>query len=317
MVKRIVILIVIIFVVFKLVSSYRPVEVIPVHYDEVEDKLAGEFLLLRDEETVTSSVRGVFQPVKEEGERVAKNAVVGYLEVVGGTSLEKKSSVPIKAPSAGVLSYCTDGLEQICAPEMWTQLDLSKIDLQALTAYSQTLKSQTNNDKVNEDNGTINIEAGQSLFKIVDNLSPCYFYLMGTGAYPEKVKKEATVSVRLDKNKEKLYKGTVVDIVREAGTYRVLIKVIDDFVGGKNRQVTGELLVSSYKGIVLPEKVLLYKDNQYGVYVFQKGRARWKEVERIAQFDEKVVVSGLEEGDWLIANPEKVQDGQWVWRMNN
>ena len=45
MVKRIVMLIVIIFVVFKLVSSYRPVEVIPVHYDEVEDKLAESFAI--------------------------------------------------------------------------------------------------------------------------------------------------------------------------------------------------------------------------------------------------------------------------------
>lgn len=307
MVKKILLLSILGFVSFKLFTGYLPVEVIPVQYAEVEDTLEGEFLILREEKAVTTAVRGRFKPVKPEGERVAKNTVIGYLETLRGTSLEIKTTQAVKAPCAGILSYDTDGLEDICDPAVWTQLDLSKLDQQMLETTAQD----------NETTGTDIIEAGQSIFKIVDNLAPCYFYLAGTGAYPEKVQKGDNISLRLANNKEKLFKGTVIDLVRETGSFRLLLKVTDGQIQEQGRQKKGELIVSRHKGIVLPEEVLLYRDNQYGVLRFQKGRACWQEVKRIAQFGGKVVLSGLKQDDWIIARPAKVQDGQWVWRIKD
>jgi putative membrane fusion protein len=315
-VKRILLVGILGFVVFKLVSAYLPVEVIPVQYDVLEDTLEGEFLILREEKAVTTETRGNFNPVKTEGERVAKGTVIGYLETLGGTSLEKKSTLPVRAPSAGVLSYLTDGLENICAPEMWTQLDLSKLDQQMLTAFEQTKVSRDRTGYASGENGLV-VEAGQSIFKIVDNLAPCYFYLKGTGAYPEKVKKGDKILVRLDSNQGKLYKGTVEDINRETGIYRMLIKITNGEVHAQGRKQTGELIISTYEGIVLPEGVLLYRENQSGVFLFKKGKACWQEVECIARLGGKVALSGLERDDWIIATPDKVRDGQWVRRIND
>lgn len=314
MVKKILLVGLLGFVAFKLVSAYLPVEVIPVQYDVLEDTLEGDFLVLREEKAVTTQARGRFNPVKTEGERVAKGTVIGYLETLGGTSLEKKSTLPVRAPSAGVLSYLTDGLENICAPEMWTQLDLTKLDRQMLAAFEQTQASRA--DNASGGNGLV-VEAGQSIFKIVDNLAPCYFYLKGTGAYPEKVKKGDKILVRLDNNQGKLYKGTVEDINRETGTYRILIKITNGEVQAQGRKQTGEMIISTYEGIVLPEEVLLYRENQSGVFLFKKGKACWQEVECLARLGGKVVLSGLERDDWIIATPDKVQDGQWVRRIND
>lgn len=314
MVKKILLVGILAFVVFKLVSAYSPVEVIPVQYDVLEDTLDGEFLILREEKAVTTEIRGNFNPVKTEGERVAKGTVIGYLETLGGTSLEKKSNLPVRAPSAGVLSYHTDGLENICAPEMWTQLDLSKLNLQMLTSFEQAQPARAGNAPGVD--GLV-VEAGQSIFKIVDNLAPCYFYLTGTGAYPEKVKKGDKILVRLDNNKEKPYKGTVEDINRETGTYRMLIKITNGEVQAQGRKQTGEMIISTYEGIVLPEGVLLYRENQSGVFLFKKGKACWQEVECIARLGGKVVLSGLKYDDWIIATPDKVREGQWVRRIND
>lgn len=313
MVKKILLFSLFAFVLFKLITGYLPVEVIPVQYAEVEDTLEGEFLILREEIAVTTPVRGRFQAVKMEGERVAKGTVVGYLETLGGTSLEKKTTQAVKAPCAGILSYETDGLENICDPALWTQLDLSKLDPQML----ETTLRDINTTGTTGTEDTNIIEAGQGIFKIVDNLAPCYFYLSGNGAYPEKVQKGDNISLRLANNKEKLFQGTVIDLIRETGSYRLLLKITHGQIPERGRQEKGELIVSSYKGIVLPEEVLLYRDNQYGVFLFKKGRACWQEVKRIAQFGGKVVLSGLERDAWIIAKPEKLHDGQWVWRIKD
>jgi len=308
-VKKSILFIFLICLVLKIVCGYLPVEVIHAQYSELENTLEGEFLVLREEKVVTAPFRGRFVKVKEEGERVAKNAVIGYLEKVAGTSLEKKSSQPIKALSAGVISYHTDGWESICHPEMWAQLDLTKLD--TLRDFKAKIV-KTTSEKINPDV----IEAGEGIFKITDNLAPCYFYLSGTGAYPEKIKKGSSVSIRLEKEQDHLLKGVVTELSRKTGSYSILLKINNVGSLNQNRQEKGEMIVCSYKGVVLPEKALVFKEGKYGVYLFQKGRAGWKEVERIAQLGGEVVLSGLMADDWIIADPHKVKEGKRVLRIN-
>ena len=309
MVKKSVLFIILSCLLLKFVCSYLPVEVIPARYSELENTVEGEFLVLREEKVVTAPFRGRFVKVKEEGERVAKNTVIGYLEKAEGTSLEKKSSQPIKTLSAGVLSYQTDGWESVCHPEMWTQLDLTQLDtLQDFKAKAE----KTTSERINPDV----IEAGEGIFKITDNLAPCYFYLSGSGAYPEKIKKGSSVSIRLEKGQDHLLKGVVTELSRKTGSYSILLKITNAGSLNQTRREKGKMIIGSYKGVVLPEKVLVFKEGKYGVYLFQKGKAGWKEVERIAQLEGKVVLAGLTEDDWIIADPHKVKEGKRVLRIN-
>ena len=81
-----------------------------------------------------------FVKVKNEGERVAKDTIIGYLETFEGTSLEKTGPLPIKATVAGLVSYQTDGLESFCNPEIWLQLDLEK--LQVITRFCHKFRER-------------------------------------------------------------------------------------------------------------------------------------------------------------------------------
>ena len=68
--------------------------------------------------------------------------------------------------------------------------------------------------------------------------------------------------------------------------------------------------------MILPEKVTTEKNGKFGVYLSKKGKATWKEVEKIAQLQGKVVLSGLSESDWAIADPQLVSEGKRVSRIN-
>jgi putative membrane fusion protein len=296
----------------KIVFSYLPVEVIQARVSELEDTFEGEFIVLRQERVITAPFKGYFIKVKNEGERVAKDTVLGYLEKTDGTSLEKKNSLPIKASAAGLLSYQIDGLESICAPEMWLQLDLSKLEalLKVVKASSAEKDDQDNQKREGM------MEAGEGLCKIVDNLDSCYFYWASVGAYPEKIKKGGNLRIRLEDNRELVLKGVVAELSRQTGEFGILIKILNPGNLNPGRKETGEIIAHSYKGIVLPEKVLVEKNGQYGVYLFRKGRACWQEVEKTARLQGKVVLSGLTEEDWVIADPQLVTEGKRVTRIN-
>jgi len=302
-----------IYFILKIVFSILPVEVLQAKTSELEDTFAGEFIVLRQETVIPAPYRGYFVKVKNEGERVAKDTIIGYLETFEGTSLEKTGSLPIKATVAGLVSYQTDGLESFCNPEIWLQLDLEK--LQSLPDFAiNSEKGKSSEDRKIQGNGFV--ESGEGICKIVDNLDYSYFYLFGSGAYPERIKKGGNLKIRLDNNQDLILKGYVVDVFRKTGEYGILIKISNAGDYNFNRKEKGQIITTSYKGIVLPEKVITEKNGKFGVYLFKKGKATWKEVEKIAQLQGKVVLSGLSESDWVIADPQLVSEGKRVSRIN-
>jgi len=303
-----------IYFILKLVFSNLSVEVIQAKTSELEDFFTGEFIVLRQETVIPAPYKGYFVKVKNEGERVAKDTVIGYLEIIEGTSLEKSSSLTIKASAAGLVSYQTDGLESFCNPEIWFQLDLEK--LQSLPDFEMN-SDEEKKSKDKKIQGNRFIDSGDGICKIIDNLDYSFFYLLGSGAYPESIKKGSNLKIRLDRNQGLVLKGYVVDVLRKTGEYGILIKISDAGDYSFNRKEKGQIITTSYKGSVLPEKVITQKNGKSGVYLFNKGKATWQEVEKVAQLKGKVVLSGLSEVDWVIADPQLVSEGKRVSRLNN
>jgi len=302
-----------IYVILKLVFNILPVEVVQAKASALEDSFTGEFIVLRQETVIPAPYKGYFVKVKNEGERVAKDTIIGYLEIIEGTSLEKSSSLPIKASAAGLVSYQTDGLEGFCNPEIWVQLDLEK--LQALPNLEMNLADKKNSEDTKQQ-GNRFVNNGDGICKIIDNLDYSFFYLLGSGAYPERIKKSSNLKIRLDSNQGLTLKGYVVDVYRKTGEYGILIKISNSGDYNFERKERGQIITASYKGIVLPEKVIIEKNGKFGVYLFNKGKATWQEVEKIAQLQGKVVLSGLSTADWVIADPQLVSEGKRVTRLN-
>ncbi len=306
--RRILLLIFLVFVAFigwKTIHSLICrlfVEVIPVQHKIVEDVLNTDFLVLRDETLITAPASGRLEMNYSEGERVGKNAVVGYIIKTTGTSLQKEEKIPIRVHQTGILSFHVDGFENLCHPETWAQVDVS-----LFADLEKNLAKKTNNV---ENNSIVN--KGDSLFKITDNLSPCYLYSKVTGIYPEEWKEDILLSIKLQEFNNEKITGRIIEFAKNDDAVNMLIKISGSKGIEKYRRLRGEIVVEKNKGTMLEKSVLVLQQGVPGVYLVEKGRSTWKKVSIIEYLGDNVLVDGLQLGQQLILTPSLVKEGQRI-----
>lgn len=280
------------------------VEVEQVQYAVLEDVYETTFLVMRDEKVVSADATGQFITIHTEGERVAKNAVVGYLINEQGTSLEKKVKTPIKAPGAGVVSFHIDGYESFCNPEKWQELDAK-----TLTAVAQRVDKNTQ--------GKANVEksiymAGEPLFKVTNNLASSFLYIETQHDLVSGFKKDDLVGLRVFDTQELLVRGTIVDIYNNEGKTKLFISVPTITQLENVRMLKGSIILKKYEGYVLPLSAIIDKNGKKGIFILYKNQAVWHEVDIKGIVKDKVCVKGLKQLEWVIQNPTYVEEGQRV-----
>ncbi|PKM90992.1 MAG: hypothetical protein CVU87_00300 [Firmicutes bacterium HGW-Firmicutes-12] len=277
------------------------VKTIPVEYSVLEDTRDASFLLIRSEKTVTSPIRGRYERKYQEGDRVANNSVVGYLVKTIGTSLEQTERIPIMSPYAGMLSYYTDGYEKLCNPDVWSQLDLNKlVELQKGLVAVESGETKNNSE----------IEAGQRLFKIVDNLAPQYLFTEIELPDDSLIQIGNTIVIKLEAEGNLRIQGVIDEIERYDSIMRVLIEIPATPILREYRKINGSIIVDNYEGIILEQDVLVHLDNKVGVYLLDQGLVRWQEVGIVGKVGSKVAIEGLPSKNWIIATPGFVEEGQ-------
>ena len=286
------------------------VNAVPAKNSVLEETLETDFIVIRQEEVVSAPCSGSLETACREGERIAKGTVVGYLVTVEGTSLEKKNRVPVASPRAGILSFQTDGYENICSPKIWPHLNISKL------ALEQGLEKKDNgNPKTYSEAKEKTVEAGQNHFRIIDNLEPNHLYMENKELLPEVLSK-GTVDLRLKNIDNLLIRGTVVETSRDSDIHRVLIEVPSLAELQNTRIVEGSIILKKYHGFVVDRQVLVTRDGSTGLYLLKKGQVAWQEVRVIGTGGAKAAVVGLETGDWIVTAPRLVKEGQRIFFFN-
>lgn|GEM_PF-1253924 len=267
----------------------------------LEDTLETDFIVIRQEEVFPVPFSGQFETAFREGERIAKGTVVGYLVAYEGTSLEKKSRVPLISPCAGILSFQHDGYENICSTENWPQLDFGRFDPEAGLG-----KKDTGNAKERI------VKAGENLFRIIDNLQSSHLY-MEIEAPLHGVFEKNEVDIRLNKLDNLLIRGAVKDIYRDDDKYRILIQIptLPELLN--TRFVSGSVIINKHQGVVIERQVLVTRGDAVGVYLLIKGQVAWQEVTIIGTVRTKAAVSGLKPEDWIVTAPALVKEGQRIF----
>lgn len=277
------------------------VKTVPAEYSVLEDTKEVAFLVIRQEKSISSPIAGLFEKVCEEGERVAKDATIGYLVAMTGTSLEKTEKMPVKTPYAGMLSYKTDGYENLFTPEIWQELDINKvIELEKGLTPSDGGKAK-NIDQ---------IEAGQRLFKIVDNLAPEYLFAEFVSDSDNAIEEGSFVEINLDDSENPRLKGIVKDIEIRDEKIRVLLKISTTTQTRETRRLKGSIVIDRFSGVVLQKDVLVKRGDKIGVYILDKGLVQWREVNIAGAVKEKAAVEGLSSSDWIVTTPGWVREGQ-------
>lgn len=282
----------------------RMVEVLEVRPGILDLTVETEFLVIRDETVIPAPYQGQLEPLYQEGERIAKNTVVGYLVHTGGTSLETSEKLPLPAPRAGVLSYQADGYESLCNPEVWLRLDT---DLVAGVIGGLDSKSLGDAKK------TTNIPAGGFIYKIIDNLSPSYLYLEQPLAAMRVFEKGEVVGLQLNQIKDASLHGTVADVQVTNDVQRLLLRIPTLIGMEKQRKIAGRIVTARHEGLLVPTKVLITREGKEGVYLLRQGKAYWQEVTVQAQDTKNALIEGLNPGEWVITRPALIREGQRVF----
>lgn len=279
------------------------VNVVQAEAGVLEELLPAEFLTMRAETAVAAPFSGSLEWVAEEGERVAKGALLGYLSVVRGSSLEKTEKIALTAPRAGVLSFRVDGYEQLCDPGKWGEIALDKV----LAPNDQSEAPPPGNAEKKT-----RVEAGTLIYKIVDNLEPVYLYAETAEPLAEALMKEKGLGLRLD-NMENPIRAKIAGVIQPGDRTQVLLMLYEKQGFENTRRLQGRIIIEEYKGIVLSEQDLVTKEGSEGVYVFNSGKACWKAVNPVARNGGRVVVTGIEPGEWIVTSPQTVKEGQRIY----
>lgn len=281
------------------------VDVQPLSRAILEDELEVDFLVIREEYSVAAPFQGKLELLAKDGQKIPKGTVVAYLQKAEGTSLETSKKLPLVAAVAGIFSLQLDGLESICNPSVWSQIDVNKLP---------DLEKGLDKKVPGNANGGELIAAGTPLYKIVDNLVPSYLFMETDSLITDKIKKDGSIELRLPELAELSFRGHIADLYQVDGKTRILIEIPSVSNIEKFRRIKGKLILAKYEGIVVPQNMLVTQNGITGVYLLRNGRASWQEITIKGTVDKKVAVAGLEPGQWIISFPSLVKEGQRVFR---
>jgi putative membrane fusion protein len=213
--------------------------------------------------------------------------------VAGGASGEYK--IDITTSATGILCTHLDGLESILAPQNIAVAELKKIEK---TVVGSSL------------DGT-NVGEWQPVFKIIDNLSPVSIYASMPKAaladgYPDQPE---ILQASWENHIFALTPGELID----NGDMLEGFYQIADYPEALVHQRKVQLIITArqLKGLLVPDKAVVYRDGEPGIYLAVKKKAQWTPVAIEGELAGKVAVSGEEisEGTRFISNPVLLREG--------
>lgn len=267
----------------------------------IERKHPVTVYVIRDEVAISAPVTGRILNKVQAGERVSLKTPVFKVEGSGGTALQAGTPVIVTAPIAGVVSYVSDGLEEMFRPNELQSLDKDKIEKLAINYIDNNKESV--------------VEKGKRFCKIINNLEGVQLYLeFPLDIFAKPLQKNEQITLNFPElNKE--VQGTIIDLKGVANNAQVLVKLPDTWYSLLNQRTQKvEIILEKRTGIILPRKALVTKENQGpGIYWLRKGFVFWQPIKIISEDGENLLVEGLEQFTEVILNPRLVKEGQHIY----
>lgn len=265
----------------------------------LEQSTQEEALIIREENVITAPSDGTFETVAADNVKVAVGQIIGYIKTRGAAAQADALKIPVKAPKAGLLSYHTDGLEDVLKPDLLNNLHIDKIASIIFQQQKETVHlPQT--------------AQGKPICKIVDNLVNPYFYIETDHQNLERfVEKGEKISVRFPNG---LASQVVVQEVKKSDhKFIILVKALNaPDLDLTTRELPIELIFDSYEGVVISKNALVKENDEDGVFISREKVCVWKKVEIMGSIGNETVVSGLEVGEQYIINPSFIKKGQII-----
>jgi putative membrane fusion protein len=274
-----------------LVSSVAKIQILSNQI--VSETIPLDGILIKEEKVVKSPSAGRLHLVEPDGKRLEMGAKAAEIIVAGQDSGEH--IIDISTNATGILCSHLDGLESILAPQ--------NIDMSELKNIGKII--------VNSNLDGTNIDEWQPVFKIIDNLSPVSIYVSIpkaslTSGYWDK---PAPLQASWENYILEIIPGKLLDnsemmegFYQIPGYPEVLLH---------QRKVQLIVTARQLKGLLVPDKAVVYRDGEPGVYLAVKKKALWKPVVIEGELAGKTAVSGegFNEGSRFISNPVLIREG--------
>jgi len=285
----------------RLLMLRATLQVDTIKHDWVAETVPVTGMLIKEEMLLRSPLKGNLTLLTKEGQRISKGEAVAKVQAVsldtpGGTA-EKQ----IYTSEGGLFCTNVDGLEEVISPA-----NLEALSLKQLSTITKE-KTQPNN-KLEQ------VDKGQVVAKLIDNLEPLLIYLEVPKGRLELEQWQPESEVKID------YQGSLLSarVIRiEQISDRLLLLLSAQQYPEKlvlMREVGLELINKELSGFIVSKKSLVYQENKPGLYIVIKQRVCWNPVEITGTLQQQVVVQGesLTPGLRYITNPQTVLEDDYV-----
>ncbi len=274
----------------------------------LESSLKEKTRLLREQmaKTVPESVAELEKEIREQNaKRLDLLSKRGNFDGDRNTLIAQKqelerqlslTSLQVKSPTAGLVSYTLDGWETILKTS-----DLGSIGKEALKPGQPA--QQLNQAK--------EVKAGKALFKVVADTT--WYWVTAVDKAEWQKLDPKTVALRLPGGSAPL--GATVHGVKDLDEKQVMLQfaitpvTLESLAG---RHLTLEIIKRQTQGIVVPETSLKERQGVIGVYLVQQETARFVPVTVVDRQDGQVLVNGLPDKPVVVVTPGWIRDGQKV-----
>lgn len=253
-------------------------------YGCLEDRLKGEGLVLRNEAVWQAPANGRLENLVAEREKVRRHDLLGYY-------INSGNKIAIKASGAGIFSARLDGLEAV----------LQEISLQTTGLEVFKYKTQTAVPGAE-------IIKGQGVCKIVNNLIPSQLLLHFSPA-SRNMQLSKGQKVQLYVDSRQLGNFTIRDYKWDSRDLFILVEgneFREDLLN--KRLVEAEIILDSRSGYLVPEKSVVNRGKEKGIYCTKSEEIVFKPVKVLKQKDDKALIEGLNPTDIIIVNPGIIKE---------
>lgn len=260
---------------------------------EVGQTTSLEGILIKEEKVIKSSTSGLLQFTVPDGTRLEMGAGAARVRMAeqkyGGETFN------IFTTTAGIFCTHLDGLENILSPGNLDVLDLSKLE----KIVSKPIPEGAQ------------VEKGQPVFKIIDNLSPISSYakVPKSDFPPDLMDKPRWLQATWENLPLLIKPRKLTDKGDRWEGFFTIINYPENLI--HYRKVRLNVTTKLLTDLLVPRKAIVYREGEPGIYLAVKKKARWSPVKIEGELAGKVAISGRElgEGTRYVSNPVLVREG--------
>ena len=297
-----------IFLVVTLVSfiNYLRVDMVRANLGTIDTSFECQLVVVRNESVIYAPDYGQFVSTVEAGQKVKAGGIIGYMSADTDSNINAGSTA-VTTELGGLVFYDLDGWEEVLTPDNLLSVDWQEI-------FAKMSADDSASDTAEEDVAPANLGNGRKVARIVDNLSDIYVCLSVEEDITAYINSD-TIGLRFADLSYTL-KGYVNEPEALTSNDRyIIVRIgVEEPLLNELRYGQVEVIGQTVSGVEIPKSAITTnEEGQTGVYVKDKKKLAFCEVEVLGEGEETVIVEGINATDMVASNPGPAKVGQKVY----